>query len=51
MKETESALTEFDVIVIGGGSTGTAVARDCAMRGVKTLLLERDDIASATVGT
>ncbi len=41
----------FDVVVIGGGSTGTAVARDCAMRGLKTLLLERDDIASATVGT
>jgi glycerol-3-phosphate dehydrogenase len=42
---------DFDVIVIGGGSTGTAVARDCALRGLKTLLLERDDIASATVGT
>ncbi|MFX0108172.1 MAG: FAD-dependent oxidoreductase [Candidatus Hodarchaeota archaeon] len=42
---------DFDVVVIGGGSTGTAVARDCAMRGLKTLLLERDDIASATVGT
>jgi glycerol-3-phosphate dehydrogenase len=41
----------FDVVVIGGGSTGTAVARDCAMRGIRTLLLERDDIASATVGT
>ncbi|MBY8996150.1 MAG: FAD-dependent oxidoreductase [Candidatus Thorarchaeota archaeon] len=43
--------SEFDVVVIGGGSTGTAVARDCAMRGFRTLLLERDDIASATVGT
>ncbi len=43
--------SEFDVVVIGGGSTGTAVARDCAMRGLKTLLLDRDDIASASVGT
>jgi glycerol-3-phosphate dehydrogenase len=43
--------TDYDVIVIGGGSTGTAVVRDCAMRGLRTLLLERDDIASATVGT
>ncbi|MHA2209563.1 MAG: FAD-dependent oxidoreductase [Candidatus Thorarchaeota archaeon] len=43
--------SDFDVIVIGGGSTGTAAARDCALRGLKTLLLERDDIASATVGT
>jgi glycerol-3-phosphate dehydrogenase len=44
-------MNEYEVIVIGGGSTGTAVARDCAMRGLKTILLERDDIASATVGT
>ncbi len=44
-------MNEYDVIVIGGGSTGTAVARDCALRGLKTLLLERDDIASGTVGT
>ena len=43
--------TDYDVIVIGGGSTGTAVVRDCAMRGLGTLLLERDDIASASVGT
>lgn len=43
--------SEFDVVVIGGGSTGTAVVRDCAMRGLHALLLERDDIASATVGT
>ncbi|NWF95464.1 MAG: FAD-dependent oxidoreductase [Candidatus Thorarchaeota archaeon] len=42
---------EYDVVVIGGGSTGTAVVRDCAMRGLKSLLIERDDIASATVGT
>jgi glycerol-3-phosphate dehydrogenase len=41
----------YDVIVIGGGSTGTAVVRDCALRGMKALLLERDDIASASVGT
>jgi glycerol-3-phosphate dehydrogenase len=43
--------TELDVVVIGGGSTGTAVVRDCAMRGLRTTLFERDDIASATVGT
>jgi glycerol-3-phosphate dehydrogenase len=44
-------MADYDVTIIGGGSTGSAVARDCAMRGLKTLLLERDDIASATVGT
>ncbi|MEM2142271.1 MAG: glycerol-3-phosphate dehydrogenase/oxidase [Candidatus Thorarchaeota archaeon] len=41
----------YDVIVIGAGSTGTAVARDCALRGFRTLVLERGDVASATVGT
>ncbi|MHA2014374.1 MAG: FAD-dependent oxidoreductase, partial [Candidatus Thorarchaeota archaeon] len=44
-------MSDYDVVVIGGGSTGTAVARDCQIRGLKTLLLERDDIASGTVGT
>jgi glycerol-3-phosphate dehydrogenase len=32
-----------DVIVVGGGLTGAAVARDCALRGLSVLLLERDD--------
>jgi len=37
----------FDAIVIGGGATGTAVARDLAMRGAEVLLVERDDIAAS----
>jgi glycerol-3-phosphate dehydrogenase len=32
--------TVFDVVVIGGGSTGTAVARDCAMRGLRMVLVQ-----------
>lgn len=40
----------FDVIVIGGGITGAGTARDCAMRGLRTLLLERDDIADGATG-
>ena len=31
----------YDVIVIGGGATGAGTARDCAMRGLSTLLVER----------
>ncbi len=34
----------FDVIVVGGGILGTAVARDCAMRRLSVLLVEREDI-------
>ncbi len=36
---------EFDVIVIGGGITGAGTARDCSLRGLRTLLIERHDIA------
>ncbi|MBI4376887.1 MAG: FAD-dependent oxidoreductase [Elusimicrobia bacterium] len=38
----------YDVIVVGGGVTGAGVARDCAMRGLKTLLLERGRPGAAT---
>ena len=43
-------INEFDVIVIGGGVTGAGTARDCAMRGLRTLLLERSDITSGASG-
>ena len=42
--------SSFDVIIIGGGSTGAGVARDCARRGLKTVLLERSDIATGATG-
>lgn len=41
---------EFDVIVIGGGITGVGTARDCALRGLKVLLIERGDIADGASG-
>lgn len=37
-----------DILVIGGGIHGVAVARDAARRGFETLLLEKGDLASAT---
>ena len=37
-----------DLLVIGGGINGTGVARDAAGRGLTTLLVEREDLASAT---
>lgn len=39
-----------DVIIIGGGISGTAAAYNLAKRGVKVLLLERDDLASMASG-
>ena len=38
----------LDVLVIGGGITGAGAARDAAMRGLRTALIERDDFASGT---
>lgn len=41
---------EFDVIIIGGGITGVGTARDCALRGLKTLLVERFDLTDGASG-
>lgn len=41
---------ETEVVIIGGGATGTGIMRDCALRGIKCILLERDDLASGTTG-
>jgi glycerol-3-phosphate dehydrogenase len=38
----------FDVLVVGGGITGAGVARDAAMRGLRTALVEKGDFASGT---
>ncbi len=38
----------FDVLVIGGGVTGSGVALDAASRGLKTALVEKNDFASGT---
>jgi glycerol-3-phosphate dehydrogenase len=38
----------FDLVVIGGGINGAAIARDAALRGYSVLLLEQYDFASGT---
>ena len=35
-----------DVIIIGGGATGAGIARDCALRGLRVILVERHDIGN-----
>jgi glycerol-3-phosphate dehydrogenase len=41
---------EVDVLVIGGGITGCAVARDAGSRGLSVLLVEKNDLAAGTSG-
>jgi len=38
----------YDLLVIGGGINGAGIARDAAGRGLNVLLVEKDDLASAT---
>lgn len=38
----------YDLIVIGGGINGAATARDAALRGLRTILLEKNDFAGGT---
>ena len=38
----------FDLLVIGGGATGTGVALDAVTRGLSAALVEREDFASGT---
>ncbi|MBH0777127.1 glycerol-3-phosphate dehydrogenase/oxidase [Nocardia bovistercoris] len=39
---------EVDVLVVGGGITGVGVALDAASRGLRTVLVERHDLAFGT---
>ena len=46
----EGPADDVDVMVIGGGITGCAVARDAASRGLSVRLVERKDLAAGTSG-
>jgi glycerol-3-phosphate dehydrogenase len=39
---------QADLLVVGGGINGVGIARDAAGRGLKVVLAERNDLASAT---
>ena len=39
---------EYDLLVVGGGVNGAGIARDAAGRGLSVLLVEQNDLASAT---
>jgi glycerol-3-phosphate dehydrogenase len=42
------SVADFDLAVIGGGINGTGIARDAAGRGMRVVLIEQNDLASAT---
>ncbi|MBA3029593.1 MAG: anaerobic glycerol-3-phosphate dehydrogenase subunit A [Desulfobacteraceae bacterium] len=42
--------TETRVLIIGGGATGTGIARDLALRGVHNILVEKSDINAGASG-
>ncbi len=46
----KSGMKHYDVIIVGGGITGAGTARDCAMRGLSTLLVERFDFTNGATG-
>jgi len=43
-------LLETEVLIIGGGVTGTGVSRDLALRGISSLLVEKGDINAGASG-
>ena len=44
----ENANEPYDLLIVGGGATGTGIALDAASRGLRVALVERDDFASGT---
>jgi len=46
-EKVSAARSVFDVCVIGGGATGAGCALDAQLRGLKTILLDAGDFASA----
>ena len=46
--DAQAGPPSFDLIVVGAGINGTGIARDAAMRGLKVLLLDREDAAAGT---
>jgi len=41
-------MNPFDILVIGGGATGTGCALDAVTRGLRTALIEQEDFAAGT---
>jgi glycerol-3-phosphate dehydrogenase len=40
--------SDFDIVIIGGGITGVAIARECALAGRRVLIVDKNDFGSGT---
>lgn len=47
-EQSRTAMTSYDVVVIGGGINGVGIAADAAARGLSVYLCEQHDLASHT---
>jgi len=43
-------IMETDVLIIGGGVTGTGIARDLSLRGLKCILIDKSDLNAGASG-
>jgi glycerol-3-phosphate dehydrogenase len=43
-----TAVSDYDLLIIGGGINGAAIAREAALNGLSVLLVEKGDLASGT---
>lgn len=48
LKKSQEGDDVYDLLVIGGGATGSGIALDAATRGLKVAMVERDDFSSGT---
>jgi glycerol-3-phosphate dehydrogenase len=46
VRDAKEPATSFDLVVIGAGINGLGIARDAAQRGLRVIVLEKDDICS-----
>lgn len=48
MKQNSKSSFDFDTLIIGGGITGACVLWDASLRGIKSILVDKNDFASGT---
>ncbi|KID87900.1 glycerol-3-phosphate dehydrogenase [Metarhizium guizhouense ARSEF 977] len=48
LRKHDAKDAEYDILIIGGGATGTGIALDAVTRGLKVALVERDDFSAGT---